>query len=253
MQIPFNMIRLKDTEIHYPQRFSNIITKNYGIIFYNEGNKASQDSNHSIIFDLIGAESSLRDVDFFYKSKGIHPCLYPSFAKNELTILTPLLERHNYKLTLKNTEFLLFEHNNNLPEINELKIERIYKLNIDIMETIALEFGGDWTIKVVEHHLQHPSYHLLGGFYQGELAALASVSTFAGYSRIDDVFTRQKFRGKGYAGAMIQHLINYHNQISQNYLYAQTDLPSLIRTYEKAGFSCLPKDFQCWTAYKEIK
>ncbi|MDY0219165.1 MAG: GNAT family N-acetyltransferase, partial [Candidatus Cloacimonas acidaminovorans] len=74
---------------------------------------------------------------------------------------------------------------------------------------------------------------------------------FAGYSRVDDVFTREKFRGKGFAGGMIHHLINYHRNISQNYLYLQSDLPSAIKIYEKAGFSRLPKDFQFWVAYKE--
>ena len=251
MQIPFNMNRLKDTEIHYPQRFSNMLTRNYGLLFYNEGNKASQESNHAVILDLIEVESSLRDIEFFYKSKGIHPCLYPSLNPKELEILEPFLERHNYVLKLKQSDFFLHDHESSLRESEELKIERVRQLDIDIMETIAIDYGGDWTIKVVERHLTHPSYHFLGGYYQGELATMASVSIFAGYSRVDDVFTREKFRGKGFAGAMMHHLINYHRNISQNYLYLQSDLPSAVKIYEKAGFSRLPKDFQLWLAYKE--
>jgi len=251
MQIPFNMNRLKDTELRYPQRFANMLTKNYGLIFFNEGNKASQDSNHAIIQDLIGVESSLRDIESFYKSKGIRPCLYPSLTQKELAVLAPLIENHNYKLVMKNSEFFLHDHESSLREIDDLKIERVHKLDIDIMETIAIEYGGDWTIRVVERHLLHPSYHFLGGYYKGELATMASISIFAGYTRIDDVFTRDKFRGKGFAGAMIHHLVNYHSRISPNYLYVQSDLPSTIKIYEKAGFSCLPRDFDCWIAHKE--
>lgn len=131
-----------------------------------------------------------------------------------------------------------------------LYIERIKYLNVEIMETIATEYGGDWTVKVIERHLLHPSYHLLGGYVDGELASLASVSVFAGYSRVADVYTRTKFRSKGFAGAMLHYLVNYHRGISQNYLYLYSDDPTAIKIYEKAGFSQLPQDFSCWTAHK---
>ncbi|MDD4148219.1 MAG: GNAT family N-acetyltransferase, partial [Candidatus Cloacimonetes bacterium] len=109
----------------------------------------------------------------------------------------------------------------------------------------------DWTIRVVERHLQHPSYHLLGGFHDGELAALASVSIHAGYSRVSDVFTREKFRGKGYAATMIHNLVLYHKGISQNHLYLFSDNPLTSKVYIKTGFTRLAKDFISWEALKE--
>lgn len=251
MQIPFNLNRMIDTELHFPQRFASMVTKNYGLIFYNEGNKASHDSNHAVITDTLGAESSLRDIEFFYKSKGIQPRLYPCLKGNDLEKLSPALANHSFHIEQKQLDYFLYDHSSSLRPIEELKIERIHKLDIDLMETIAIEFGGDWTIKVVERHLLHPSYHLLGGYVHGELASLASVSVFAGYSRVDDVFTRDKFRGKGFAGAMIHYLVNYHMGFSENYLYLCSDNPALIKIYEKAGFSRLPQNYQHWYAYKE--
>jgi len=251
MNIPFNLNRMIDTELHFPQRFASMLTKNYGLIFFNEGNKASHDSNHAVITDTIGAESSLRDIEFFYKSKGIAPRLYPSLKGNDLEKLAPALEHHEFIVEKKETQYFLHDHPSALRPSPDLKIERIHKLDIDIMETIAIEFGGDWTIKVVERHLLHPSYHLLGGFVQGELASLASVSIFAGYSRVDDVFTRDKFRGRGYAGSMIHYLVNYHSGIISNFLYLWSDNPAAIKIYEKAGFSKVPSDYHYWIAYKE--
>lgn len=251
MQIPFSMNRLIETELHYPQRFSNMVNKDFGLIFFNEGNKASHESNHAVITDFIGVESSIREVEAFYKNKGINPRFSHSLKANDLEKMGPALEQHGYTIDIKNSHYFLHDHESSLKHIDSLHVERILKLDIDLMETIAIDYGGDWTVKVVERHLLHPSYHLLGGYVEGELASLASVSVFAGYSRMDDVYTRAIFRGRGFAGAMINYLVNYHRGLNQNFLYLYSDDPAAIKIYEKAGFSQLPQDFICWTAHKD--
>jgi GNAT superfamily N-acetyltransferase len=252
MAIPFNMKRMIDTELHYPQRFANMQQKDYGLIFFNEGNKASLESNHAVITDHIGIESSIRNIESFYKAKGIKPCIFSALKSGELDKLADILCKHGFGVQAKDHEYYLHDHESSLRPSEDLHIQRIKQLDIDLMETIALEYGGDWTIKVVERHLQHPSYHLLGGFHEGELASLASVSTYAGYSRVSDVFTREKFRGKGYAGAMIHYLVNYHRGISQNHLYLFSDHPGTTKIIEKGGFSRLPHDFSSWVAIKDM-
>ncbi|MCD8480549.1 MAG: GNAT family N-acetyltransferase [Candidatus Cloacimonetes bacterium] len=253
MHIPFNVARMKDTELHFPQRFASMIQKDYGLIFFNEGNKASLDSNHAVIKDYLGIESSLRDIEFFYKSKGINPSIYSSLQANEVAKVSEPLKNHGFDLQFSDHQYFLHDHEGSLRQVDDLKIERVKQLDIDIMETIATEYGGDWTIKVVERHLAHPSYHLLGGFYGGELAALSSVSIYAGYSRVADVFTREKYRGKGFAGSMIQYLVNYHRGISANHLYLISDDPATTRIYEKGGFSKITQDFQTWVATKKLE
>lgn len=251
MSIPFNILRMKDTELHYPQRFANMTQKDYGLVFWNEGNKASLESNHAVIKDHIGIQSTLKDIESFYKGKGINPRIISSLQHNELDKVADPLQQHGFNLEIKDHEYFLQDHESSVKPVEDLQIQRIKQLDIDIMETIALEYGGDWTIRVVERHLLHPSYHLLGGYHHGELAALASVSVFAGYSRIADLFTREKFRGRGYAASMIHTLVQYHRGISDNHLYLFSDNPTTSRVYAKTGFSRLPQDFVSWVAYKE--
>ncbi len=251
MAIPFNMNRMKETELLYPQRFANMVQKDYGLIFFNEGNKTSPESNHAVIKDYIGIEGSIRDIESFYKAKGIRASIFSAMESNELTKIRASLENHDFQLQIMEEEYLLHDHEGSLRPAGDLIIQRVRRLDIDMMETIALEYGTDSTIKVVERHLQHPSYHLLAGFYNGELAALASVGTYAGYSRVSDIFTRDKFRGRGYGGAMIHYLIDYHRGISANYLYLFSDHPATTKIVEKGGFSKLPLDFQGWVATKE--
>ncbi len=252
MAIPFNMKRMKETELRYPQRFANMQQRDYGLIFFNEGNKASLESNHAVITDHIGLESSIRDIQSFYKSKGINPCIFSSLSPGELDKIQGSLQNHDFMVKMKNDEYFLHDHESSLRPAEDLQIRRIKNLDIDIMETIALEYGGDWTIKVVERHLLHPSYHLLAGFQGEELAALASVSIYAGYSRVSDIFTRAKFRGRGYGGAMIHFLVNYHRQISQNHLYLISDHTETTRIIQKGGFTLLARDFQPWLAKKQL-
>jgi GNAT superfamily N-acetyltransferase len=252
MPLPFNMNRMLDTELHFPQRFTTMISRNYGMIFYNEGNKKSYDSNHAVITDQLGAEASVRDIEFFYKTKGIPPRIYQSYGKNDLEKVRPALEHHCFQIEVNQEQFFVQDHNSRLEPVSDLNIERLKSLSIDVMETIAIEFGGDWTIKVVERHLLHPSYHLLGGFVNEELASIASVSVYAGYSRVDDVYTRDKFRGRGFAGGMIDYLLKYHKQVSENHVYLYSSNQAAIRIYEKAGFTKLPQEFVCWQAWKDI-
>ncbi len=251
MAIPFNMNRLKETELSYPQRFATMLQKDYGLIFFNEGNKSSPESNHAVIKDYIGIESSIRDIESFYKAKGIQPCLFSAMEGDELDKIGPTLESHDFQVQIMEEEYLLHDHESSLLPASDLIIQRVRRLDIEMMETIALEYGSDWTIKVVERHLQHPSYHLLAGFHDGELAALASVGTYAGYSRVSDIFTREKFRGKGYGGAMIHFLVDYHRGLSENHLYLFSEHPATTKIVEKGGFSKLPLDFQGWVATKE--
>ena len=252
MQIPFNVKRMLDTELHFPQRFTNMTPKNWGVIFWNEGNKKSFDSNHAVITDHLGAEASVRDIEFFYKTKGIQPRIYQSFKPGELALLRPALEKHGFQIEMSEDIFFTHNRESSLSTVAELRVERLKTLSIDVMETIAIEFGGDWTIRVVERHLLHPSYHLLGGFVGDELASLASVGVYAGYSRVDDVYTRDKFRGRGFAGGMIHYLVNYHNQLTNNHLYLYSSNPLAIRVYEKAGFTQISQDFDCWMAWKDL-
>lgn len=252
MNIPFNIKRMLETELRFPQRFTNMVQRNYGLIFFNEGNKRSYDSNHAVILDLIGVESSLRDIESFYKSKGINPRIYGAFLPNEMEKIRTSLENHEFTIVMLPDRFFHHDHESTLRPIPGLRIQRVRNLTLDIMEAIAIEFGGDYTLRVAERHLQHPSYHLLCGFWDEEIVSLASVGIFAGYSRVDDVYTRASFRGRGFAGAMLHHLIEYHRQVSQNHLYLYSSNPDSIRIYQKAGFSEVQINLPIWEAYKEL-
>ena len=241
-----------DTELHFAQRFTSMATKDWGLLFWNEGNKTSHDSNHAIIIEHLGVEATLKEICSFYKGKGITPRIYPSLKAGELEALKPHLENHGFSIETYPTKYYLHQNESKVNPASGIYFERLVKVDDMLMDMIIAGGGGEWTIKVVQRHLLHPSYHLMGGFVDDNLVCVASVSTFGGYSRVDDVMTHPFYRGKGYSSALIDHLVKYHKGISDNFLYLYTTIPEAGRIYEKAGFVEIPDSFEGWTAHKEL-
>lgn len=250
MNIPFNLQRLIETELQFPKRFTNCTPKDFGMIYWNEGNKASSDSNHAVITDFVGIGSSIKEILSFYKAKGITPRLYPAFKENELDLLSPLLETNAFVIENYPNQFFLHQRESGVNPVHGIHFERLKTITPELKEFVLSH--DEWPIKVLERHLSHPNFHLLGGFVNDVLVTLASVSIFAGYSRVDDVYTHEFYRGKGYSSALIHYVIQYHKEHSENFLYLYSAIPEAIKVYGKAGFSPIAQNLKFWTAYKEL-
>lgn len=250
MAIPFNLQRLIDTELQFAKRFTNCTPKDYGLIYWNEGNKDSWDSNHAVISDFIGVGSSIKEITSFYKAKGITPRLYPAFKENELDMLTPLLEANEFVIQPQVNQFFLHEKDSAIKPVHGIRFERLRTITPELREFVLSYQYGEGAIKVLERHLSHPNYHLLAGFANDVMVTLASVNIFVGYSRIDDVYTHEFYRGKGYSSALINYVLQYHKEHSDNYLYLYSSIPEAIKVYGKAGFVPIAQNLKSWTAYK---
>ena len=64
----------------FPRLFTKYEERSYGILFYNEENRDSYDSNHAVIYkdkiDDLG--NTLADIIDFYRSKNLRPIIYQS-------------------------------------------------------------------------------------------------------------------------------------------------------------------------------
>lgn len=250
MKQPFMVNRLIMIEQQYAKRFTNVTQKPYGYIYWNEANRDSYMCNHAVITDFIGLESTLKDISFFYKTKDVKPCLFPSLKQNELTELAPHLRNHNYELELLQHEYYAHEKESTIQPVHGIHFSRLMQIKDDVKELIKGENYGDWAIKYLERHIKSPGYHLIGGFVGDQLVSIASISVFEGYSRIDDVFTFSYYRGKGYSGTVLNHLINYNKETTDNYLYLYSHTPAGAHLYERAGFVKVP-GLQTWRALKK--
>lgn len=77
-----NLLKIYREEDLFPREFTVFAEREYGLLFYNENNKDSYDSNHAIIFkDRINdVAKTLEDITEFYRDKGIKPTIYQSIT-----------------------------------------------------------------------------------------------------------------------------------------------------------------------------
>lgn len=68
----------------FPREIALYEKRSYGLLFYNEENKDSYDSNHAIIFrkNVTELKPVLDDIILFYSEKGIKPIIYQSIRDN---------------------------------------------------------------------------------------------------------------------------------------------------------------------------
>jgi len=246
----FNADKMLGHELTFCQLFTNKVTTEYGIIYYNPLNPFSHDSNHAHILDIANnPEAAIRDIVAFYRNYGLVPRVYCSFIAGELTQLRPYLESQGFTVTMSNVEFMVFPHPFSANLDTTLPVRRITGLPDDIIELIRADDTGDWTVNVLKNPVNHENFHLLGLFEHDRRVAIASVQVMVGYSRIDNVVTFSAFRGQHFGTRLISYLVNYHAALSGNYLYLFADNPIAIRLYKNVGFRTVTINKPCWNAH----
>jgi len=249
----FDIQEMLQREITFYELFTNKISTDYGILYYNPLNPLSYDSNHAHILDIkCDFERTIYDIVGFYKRYGITPRIYPSFIADELDKLRPVLETQGFTINVVNSIFMLFQ-----PERAKLStlganvriIKKISKNVLDLAYSGNDRDWGEWGIKVWQEAIKNPNFHLLGLFSSGKCMSLASLHLMDGYSRIDDVKTHADFRDQYFGTQLMSYLTSYHTRLSENYLYLWSDNPIAIRMYNNTGFQEIKVDVPRWTAF----
>jgi GNAT superfamily N-acetyltransferase len=249
MKPAFNMKELIDKEIHFPKDFADSVIKPYGILYFNDDNTNSWDSNHAIITDLnADLDIAFQEIHSFYNEKNITPRIFASMQAMELDILQPYFDKYQFHLAYKNlNRYFLWQKPSQAEIVSNITFQRIHEVTDDVKAIIFSDMdGGEWTVKVIQRHMKLPSFHLLCGFVDGKAVTIASLKVMEDYSRVDDVITHLKYRGKGYGRSLMHFLVDYHNRISDNYLYLYASNPIAIKNYMLCGFVDLDFKFDDW-------
>ncbi len=72
--------KIYNEEDLFPKNIALYEQRSYGLLFYNEDNKDSYDSNHAIIYkkNVSDINEMLNDIVAFYREKQIKPIIYQS-------------------------------------------------------------------------------------------------------------------------------------------------------------------------------
>lgn len=249
----FDIEKMLELDKYFCEFFTNKEQRDYGILYHNTDNPLSYDSNHAHILNFDkDPVSIIQDIIRFYQHLNITPRVYCSFVDNELERLGPCFSDFGFKIETQKYTYFRFNPAFLTRVTTETDCRRVGEISQDLVDMIySDEDGGEWTVGVLRKHIHDTSFHLLGLYDSERLIAMAAVKTLDGYSRVDDVMTHKAFRGRRFGTRLMNYLVKYHADISDNYLYLYADDPIAIRMYENVGFKELPVQIPNWTAYLE--
>lgn len=250
----FNEIqKIIDFEINFPRSFANVKKKDYGPLFHNTENPTSYDSNHAVILTGKDLNYIIGDIEKFYSEKKLIPRIYSSLQDDKLSNLKPHLVKHGFTISAEDkTLYLVHKYKSRIATPRNLAFKRVFELDNSIVS--MLESQNVERIKILmKRHLKNDKFHLLIGYLYDETpVTMASIEyNDNGIARIDDVLTGINYRGRGYAKQITQYFVDYHYRHTNNIMYLNSENPTAIKIYKKAGFVPFEHQFETWTAWKK--
>jgi GNAT superfamily N-acetyltransferase len=210
MDLKGNILR---TENEFPKIFTSYIEKDYGILFYNDSNKKSYDSNHAILYTekISDIEFVLRDIKEFYLSKGIIPRIYQPFITGYFRNYRDLLDKLGFQVEEYGVNrFMLLSGENNICIKKPLEIKRLFEWDVRIANEIFIPNGEEYEIDVAKSYILNKNKHLFVG-YLNDIAVTTTYFHISDYgcTRFDYIDTAKNHRGKGYAREVLSYVVDY--------------------------------------------
>jgi GNAT superfamily N-acetyltransferase len=229
------------------------VETDFGLMFFNEWDPDSYDSNHALILNFrYDTRKAVDEIIEFYREKNLVPRIYSAFLpEDEKKRLLPVLEKKCFVIEENSSRLYLQTGRPDLSADYRLQMKKTRRLKPKARAVIFREDNGDWNVKKLERHLKDPAFHFFEGWIPGKkLACMVSLNVRDDIARIDDVLTASEFRHQGYASELINYIVHYFRNSSKAPLYLFAYNPITEKVYRKAGFKPMEKPLFLWTAYQ---
>ena len=244
------------TDINAPRMFTECVEKDYGLLFCNNENKYSYDSNHAVITNPdADLRSAVADIVAFYRSQEQTPRLYHGYLDSEEEQLFPVLREMGFEIELNENKTFI-RHSQASPRgpaTKNPKVRRLRAVESGFRDILREDDGGDWNLHKWTRCIQDPRAFVFAQPNEdGDTVAIAALLAYDEMSVIEDVVTSPKYRRKGFATNMLTQIVEFHESLgNSNPLNLVSDNPDAIRVYERLGFMELKHGYQLWMAYLE--
>ena len=243
------IIRREENE--FPKLFTLYHETEYGILFYNENNKDSYDSNHAVIYPerIKNLSDVLRNIVNFYKIKNITPLIYHPFVKgyfekNEKTFL-----ECGFKITTEESHCvsLLSEKSRVVPN-GTIEIQKLTKWDERIAKDILIPNKQHYEALVCEESMKHVDNHVFVGYKNGKAVVYVIFHvSLLGCTRFDFIVTAKEERGNGYARQIMHRVSDYCHKEKLPLCATWFANPTSERLNYEVGFR--PTDFYIEAGY----
>ena len=234
-----DMTRFYREEDMFPREFTGVTERPWGILFHNEANRDSYDSNHALLLrdrvtDLPGV---LEEITDFYLSRGLHPVIYQSILDSGwFGEIAPELAAAGYRSWLEEQTWMALTAENAIVPAPGICVRQEPLWLEEFGTHIFLAAGEPWEIPVVRRQMENPGTRCFVARVDGLPAGMIYGHVNGeNVCRIDYLLTATAQRGKG-VGRALTHAFMEHVKAAgvDCVLWPDGDTPR--RIYEEAGF-----------------
>lgn len=223
----------------FPREITCFIEKDYGILFYNDDNKDSFDSNHAIIYRNKISDLSvvLQDIIRFYKGKGITPNIYQSISDDGyFEEIQNELAQFGFESWTESQRYMILVGENKIRPSADIYVKRVFEWKDEYRTEIFEKANEPWETDVVKRALMNDNTLLFVAFYKGKPVGMTHCHVTNDICRVDYLLVSKESRNIGVGRAIIYKFVEYcHlNKITNCYLWP--DGETAERLYYQAGF-----------------
>lgn len=234
-----NIDKIFKEEDLFPREFANFEAREYGILFYDENNKDSYDSNHAVIFKekISDLDEVLGDIVTFYESKEQSPIVYQATAdEGYFAEHAAVFVKHGFKTWEEDIRIMVPVEENKLVTNPEITVKRVSGWEDSFALEIFEKAGEPWEIGVAKRMIKNPNTMFFVAYYKEQPVGMTYVHVRSGVCRYDYILVSKEYRGIGVGRALMNALVEYckEQQIENCYLWPADD--SAQRIYLEAGF-----------------
>ena len=222
----------------FPKIFTHYEERPYGILFYNEANRDSYDSNHAVIYrdKIDDLKTVIDEIKDFYGSRNLRTILYQAMTDNGwFEEISDELAGFGFKSWTELQEYMLPTGVDRIVPNPELEVTKIEKWNEDL-ENVFIEAEEPWEIEVAKTTLNYPHSWMFAAKENGKTIGViyGHVSDIA--CRVDYLLVSKKHRGVG-AGRALFHTYNeWCKQSGIDKAYLWPDGETARRIYMEGGY-----------------
>ncbi len=222
----------------FPMIFTEYEERDYGILFYNTGNKDSYDSNHAVIYKdrIHDLRQVFTDIVRFYKTKGTRPIIYQSMLDdNWFDEIKGELDAAGFESWIEDQEYMLKSDSNTIVPNPEIAVKRVSEWS-DEIENVFVEAEEPWEIIVAKRTLAYPKTWMFAAYLHEKAIGLLYGHISERACRVDYLLVSKKHRKKGAGRALFYNYVEWcrRNGIENTYIWPDGDTPK--RIYEEGGY-----------------
>lgn len=234
-----NMERFYREEDLFPKGIAAYEERPYGILFYNEQNRDSYDSNHALLYRhrIDDPAAMLEDILRFYLGKGIRPNLYGSaFDEGYFAEIGSVLSAHGFEHWSEPQRYMVLEAPSTLQPRPGINVQRVSRWREEYGSGIFEPAGEPWEIPVAKRALENDNTSFFVAVVEGRPVGMTYAHTAGSVCRVDYLLVAPEYRKMGVGRSLIACFVEHCRQTGIEACYLWPGDDSAERIYHEAGF-----------------